>query len=137
MFISFFPLFLFHFSGPHEVALCLSSLSRLFYVQHVASMVFLLDFGGPHRIAPCCSTLLSSLCTTQWFHCVALLCISLYAFFHQLHSSITFGALFLFAPLFNSACEFLPFDSSLMICFYISLGIYEFFLALMLLQQHF
>lgn len=48
-----------------------------------------------------------------------------------------FGALFLFAPLFNSAGEFLPFDSSLMICFYISLGIYEFFLALMLLQQHF
>jgi len=46
-----------YFSGPHEVALCLSSPFHLFYVQHFASMVFLFDFGGPHKIAPCCSIL--------------------------------------------------------------------------------
>ncbi len=65
----------------------------------------LVDLTRLHRVAP---LFLSSLCTTQRFHCVALLCISLCAFFHQLHSSITFGALFLFAPLSNSVCEFLP-----------------------------
>lgn len=65
----------------------------------------LVDLTRLHHVAP---LFLSSLCTTQRFHCVALLCISLCAFFHQLHSSITFGGLFLFAPLSNFVCEFLP-----------------------------